>query len=303
MPRCFFDRVWFANATRALFAGMLACLGAANASGADEDSAERPDKSQYNLFNPTPEKYMREMSPDRPDKTDSPYTLDAGHFQLEMDFANYTLNDPNSERGNVRYTSFEAAPMNLKVGLLNNVDVGLAFTSYRWDKTENLATGVTERDSGFAGFIPRCKVNLVGNDGGDFAMGLIGYALIPVGQSLFTGNNAEGGLGIPFAFGLADWDLGLQTSFGAIHDGVGDGYHADFANSVTLGHQLIGRLSGAVEFFSSVSNEQGQGWVGTVDLMLNYQANKNLRFDAGVFIGVTPAADDWHFWTGMTWRF
>src|SRR5437868_5206562 len=52
--------------------------------------AARPDKSQYTLWNPVPASLMRELSADRPDKTDSPYTVDAGHYQIEMDFANWT---------------------------------------------------------------------------------------------------------------------------------------------------------------------------------------------------------------------
>ena len=32
---------------------------------------------------------MREMSTDRPDKTESPYTVDAGHFQIEWDLFNF----------------------------------------------------------------------------------------------------------------------------------------------------------------------------------------------------------------------
>src|SRR5260370_39901959 len=36
---------------------------------------------------------------------------------------------------------------------------------------------------------------------------------------------------------------------------------------------------------------------------LRISPRKNLRLDGGIFIGVTPAADDWHPWLGMTWRF
>src|SRR5688572_5942243 len=43
-----------------------------------------PHKSHYHLFNPTPRAQMREMSTDRPDQTESPYTVDAGHVQVEM---------------------------------------------------------------------------------------------------------------------------------------------------------------------------------------------------------------------------
>jgi high affinity Mn2+ porin len=48
-----------------------------------------PDKSHYSLFNPTPDDQMRPFSTDRPGKTHSSTTVDAGHFQVESDFINY----------------------------------------------------------------------------------------------------------------------------------------------------------------------------------------------------------------------
>src|SRR5882672_2422720 len=87
---------------------------AAFCSAAEETSRASQDKSGFNLFNPVPEELMREMAPERPDKTDCPFTLDAGHFEVEMDFANLTYNDPNSERGKTRPTAVEVAPMNLR---------------------------------------------------------------------------------------------------------------------------------------------------------------------------------------------
>lgn len=42
-----------------------------------------PDKSGYSLFKPTPRQFMRELTTDRPDQTESPYTVDAGHFQVK----------------------------------------------------------------------------------------------------------------------------------------------------------------------------------------------------------------------------
>ena len=49
-----------------------------------------PDKSHYTVLNPTPDTELRELSADRPDKTDSPLTVDAGHFQLEIDFGGFS---------------------------------------------------------------------------------------------------------------------------------------------------------------------------------------------------------------------
>src|SRR5687768_7839887 len=79
------------------------------------------DKSGYHLFNSTPREQMREMSTDRPDKTESPYTVDAGHFQIEMDLFSYSYDRYNSARRDVRAESLSIAPMNLKAGLCNNV--------------------------------------------------------------------------------------------------------------------------------------------------------------------------------------
>jgi hypothetical protein len=271
---------------------------------AAENAAEPlPDKSGYNLFNPTPRGLMRELSADRPDKTDCPFTVDAGHFQVEMDFANMTYNQPNSERGNARFTSVEAAPMNLKLGLLNNLDFQLVYTSYRWEETGNREIGIIARKSGFDGITPRLKVNLVGNDGGFFALALIPFVTLPLNSGNLGNGTVEGGLGIPYAFDIPGWDVGFQTTFHHNRNGAASGYHTEFDNSVSIGHRIIGSLSLSAEFFSSVSTERNSDWVGTVDTWLTYAVNKNVRLDAGVYIGVTPAADDWHPWVGMTWRY
>ncbi|MEO8791443.1 MAG: transporter [Chthoniobacteraceae bacterium] len=262
------------------------------------------DKGGYTLFNPTPEKRMRELSADRPDKTDCPFTVDAGHFQLEMDFANLTYNRPNSERGAVKSTVWEAAPMNLKIGLLNNLDFQLVFTPNRWERSDDRDAKTSVRNSGFDGITPRFKINLIGNDGGFFALALIPFVKLPLSSGHLGNGSVEGGLGIPWSLEIPGWDVGFQNTFHFNRNDIGSGRHTEFDNSVSIGHPIVGkRLSASVEFFSSVSTERGSGWVGTVDTWLTYQVNENVRLDAGVYIGVTPAADDWHPFVGMTWRF
>ena len=49
-----------------------------------------PDKDCYNLFKPVPDDLLRDMDTDRPDKSNSPHTLDAGHFQVETGLFTYT---------------------------------------------------------------------------------------------------------------------------------------------------------------------------------------------------------------------
>src|SRR4051812_12503663 len=82
-------------------------------------AAEAPDKSGYSLFRPVPDSLMRDMETDRPDKTESAYTVDAGHFQVEMDLLAYTYDRSSHET----LKALSVAATNLKVGLLNNVDL------------------------------------------------------------------------------------------------------------------------------------------------------------------------------------
>jgi hypothetical protein len=262
-----------------------------------------PDKSGYTLFNPTPDKYMREISPDRPDKTDSPYTVDAGHFQLEMDFANFTYDSPNLQHGNTQSEEYQIAPMNVKVGIFNNTDFQLVLAPWQWERTEANSPGTVDHQSGFGDTTLRVKENLTGNDGGFFALGLIPFVTLPTSQDHLGNGSVEGGLGIPYAFDVPNWDVGFQTTFNYDRNNVGNGYHTEIDNSVSIGHAVIGPLEYHVEFYSSVSTEQNSEWVGTVDTWFTYQINENLIFDSGVYIGLTPAADNWHPWVGMTWRY
>src|SRR5436190_24189323 len=62
------------------------------AAGLEPPRAGKPavDKSVFNLFNPTPTEHLRAMDRDGPGSTESPYTVDAGHFQVEMTLLAYT---------------------------------------------------------------------------------------------------------------------------------------------------------------------------------------------------------------------
>src|SRR5688572_7370925 len=89
----------------------LICVG--SGWGSDDD------KSQYTLFNPTPPDLMRELSTDRPDKTESAYTVDAGHVQIEMDVVSYVYD----HSGEPDVEAWDFAIANFKLGLLNNLDL------------------------------------------------------------------------------------------------------------------------------------------------------------------------------------
>jgi hypothetical protein len=275
----------------------LAVRVAASAA-AQETNAVPPDKSACNLFNPVPDDLLRELTPDRPDKTESPFTVDAGHYQLEMDFANYTYN----ESGGTTARAWNIAPFNLKAGLLDNVDLQFVFDNYLDVRTENHAANTAQ--SGVGDLTTRLKINLWGDDGGRTAFALLPFVTFPTSTGGLGNNGVEGGVIFPLAVKLPDeFDLGLETAVSCLRDDNDSNHHADFINSITLDHAIIGKLSGYVEFFSDISTQRHAGWVGTVDAGLEFLVTKNVQLDCGCNFGVTPAADDYNPFAGITIRF
>src|SRR5262245_14653824 len=114
----------------AVLLGAFTALSAEPVTQQEDAQRANADKSGYTLFNPTPRSLMRELSTDRPDRTESPYTVDAGHFQLEMDILSYFYDRNTPARDGVRSELLAIAPMNLKAGLLNNVDLQLVILPY-----------------------------------------------------------------------------------------------------------------------------------------------------------------------------
>ena len=105
------------------------------------------------------------MSTDRPDQTESPHTVDAGHFQVEMDLVNATFDRDRSGGGDVRTEVWEIAPLNLKLGLLNHVDIQFVLDTHVHSRVEDRVAGTVDKTSGFGDLQTRLKINLWGNDG------------------------------------------------------------------------------------------------------------------------------------------
>lgn len=269
---------------------------------ADDQDAPKADKNSFTFFNPTPQALMRELSTDRPDKTESAYTVDAGHYQLEVDLLSYS-HDRDKEAG-ATVNAFAVAPINFKFGLLNNVDLQTVIETYNSVVTRDHSTGDKKRQTGFGDITSRLKINMWGNDGGTTALALMPFVKFPTSQDDLGNDSVEGGLIIPLAIELpAGFGMGLMTEFDLNRDESGSDHHFEFINSITIGRDLWRNLGGYVEFFSAVSSEDSSAWEGTFDVGLTFGVTENLQLDCGVNIGVTRSAEDLRPFVGIACRF
>ena len=250
------------------------------------------DKNGYTLFNPTPRALMREMSTDRPDVTESAYTLDAGHFQVEMDMFSYTRDRYTPERdGGSESLAF--ATSNFKLGLTNRMDLQIVVPAY-----QRIRGGA----EGIGSIEVRLKTNLWGNDSGNTALAVMPYITIPTGGDGLGNDEVEGGIIFPFGANLPnDWGFGAMVQVDYLSDDDGSGNHLEFVTTCTFSHDIVGDLGGYVEFVSVVGTESD--WVATLNGGLTYGIGDNVQLDAGVNIGLTRAAEDVTPFLGLSVRF
>ena len=269
----------------------------AQSAGSSEPQA---DKRGFNLFNPTPASLLRELSTDRPDKTESPYTVDAGHFQAEIDLLTYSYDRDNGRT----VESFAIAPTNFKIGLLNNMDLQIVVETYNIQRTRDRDARANEQISGFGDVTVRWKTNLWGNDGGNTAFGVMPFVKFPTNQHGLGNDAVEGGIILPLAVSLpGDFNLGAMTEVDFVQNEDSSDYHGEFINSITVSHSIVGELSGYVEFFSNVSTERDAEWVGTFDFGFTYGIGPNIQLDAGMNVGLTRSADDLNPFVGLSIRY
>lgn len=268
-----------------------------------QPTSAAPDKSGYWLFNPTPRAQMREMSTDRPDTTESPFTLDAGHVQVELSFLDFTY-----DRGNGTTTrTLAVAPLLVKFGVTNNIDLQIGIDPYTQERAEVRATGVTERVSGFSDTTVRLKVNVFGNDSteasGGWALAVMPFVTFPTARDGLGAGKVEGGIIVPAAVDLCEgWSLGLMAELDVLSSADGDGYALDFLHTATIACDLSDCVGAFIEYAGYLSLSDEEDYRAYFNTGMTYALTADVQFDCGVRIGLTGPADALGVFTGVSLR-
>jgi hypothetical protein len=257
-------------------------------------AAAAADKRGYNFSNPVPTELMREMTTDRPDATESPFTIDPGHVQIEMDFANYG----REREAGIEASEWEAVPFNLRFGLTENFEAGVFIVPYRSVTVKS--AGVRVRSTGFGDVVLRGKWNFFGNDEGATALGLMADLKVPTGDDGFSNDEWEGAITLPVAFEIGGgWSGAAMTAVEILY--VDAGHHRGiWSNTITAGRDLTETIGGFVELTSSVGDGSH---VATFNCGLTHALSPDLQLDAGLNFGLTSAATDLVVFAGMARRF
>jgi hypothetical protein len=237
----------------------------------------------------------RELTTDRPDATESPFTVPAGKFQIELDAASYTYDS----RDGGRTTLWTVAPLNLRYGLTSRVEVALRIVPWLRLTDEPAGGGKTTAE-GFGDATVRTKFNFWGNDDGSTALGLIADLRLPTAKHGLGNDTAEGGLGLPFTFEVgAGWE-GAAMTYVIYGKNEAGNSRAAWVNTISLARDLAPELGGFLELASLA----GDGaHVATFNCGLTRRLGAQVQLDLGVYLGLTSAAPDVTVFAGVSRRF
>lgn len=197
---------------------------------------------------------------------------------------------------------------NIKIGLLNNVDIQFVVTPYAWEETET--DGEDEVADGFSDDTQvRLKINLWGNDGlappgfGGTAFAIMPFVKFPTGSDELSNDHVEGGVILPLAVPLPnDFSLGLMAEVDFVYNEDEDDYGVDFVHTASVGRNIVGDLAGYVEYVGIAPHDTGGTYQAIGSAGLTYPLSDNWIVDLGGTASRSDSADDITVFAGTSFR-
>ncbi len=255
------------------------------------------NKEQFNLFNPTPRKYMRPMVPDRPGITESPYSVDAGHFQYETDALRLLTRREGTAYGHDWYVNHALG----KIGLSNRTDFQVGVDSYTDTRSyDDADPDQTQVHRGLGDVNIRLKHTLVGDDNSRWALGLIGYVTLPTGGPRGDGA-VEYGAVLPVVYQLTKpWSIGGQIATQVYWDREAQERYLQLTPTFTTDYQLTKLIQVFAELVGYRDVRQSS-WLSSINTGAQLDVSDNVQLDFGTHLPITNSVDREYF-IGMSFR-
>ncbi len=240
---------------------------------------------------------LRELTTDRPDTTESPFTINAGHLQIETTLFGYARS-PRDNAGN-RAESVEVGTTNFRLGLTDRLEVNLVVRPYGL-----VAPGGGARQRSGVGAVDlRAKYNLWGDDGGRTALAILPYLSIPTDRSTgLSPPDIDYGVLVPLSIDLGGrLGLGLNAGLNVRRPDSGLPYRVSVPLTASFAVAWSDRIGGYYEIASEVAG--GEAAAVSLNTGITWLATKSLQLDTGIGFGVAGSADRIAPFMGISARF
>jgi hypothetical protein len=287
---------------RLVFAAMVMLSGAhpamADPGPPPPVTGPAPDKSDDTLLNPTQAAAMRGFSTDRPTKSTLPYTVDAGHVQIETDLAVYAV----GTQAGARLRGWTLFDPTIKLGLTSTIDLEVQATPHEAviSRTGSSRSATT----GWGDTYARVKVNLIGDDGGALAIAVAPSIKLPTAPAALGNRAVEGGVIVPVSVSLPKgFTLVSSPEIDVLRNTRSARYHESANFLLNLSHPVGKRWTVYAELFTTRSFEHAVAPVYTVDTAVSFAISPRLQWDMGANFKIAGTVPGAQVYTGLSRRF
>jgi hypothetical protein len=232
---------------------------------------------------------LRPLAADRPDATESPQTVDAGHWQIETSVVGFSRDRQNGQTTE----KLQILNTNLKYGLTDAIDLHLVFTPWI-EQTQG-----SEKNQSHGDIELRSKINLIGNDGGEYAVALLPYIKLPSGD--LSNDKTEGGMIATYGSSIGNYGVGAQIKLDYLYDETQDKMVWIPGYSAVLGYEITSDVNGYIEHIGDFDTENQ--FLPYASFGFTFQTSANRQWDIGSKVALNDEAEDFEIFFGLTQRY
>ncbi|MBC6700522.1 transporter [Hymenobacter puniceus] len=252
------------------------------------DTLKRPGQTNAATTGETPQRQLRPLNADRPGVTESPNTIDPGHFQLETDLVRLINSKPGQE---TRSRTLRLNAFAIRAGLTDHTEVQVFVDPYtvekQWAPGEPMA-----RSAGFGDVAVRVKHNFIGDDDETepLVVAAIGFVRLPTGGSEGAGG-FEYGILVPATYNFQhEWHLSAQAASFLSYDRDAKQHAVELAPSFAVDHGFNDWLAAFAEF-STRRNLKTRQWTSAINVGPIFHVSERVQLDFGRRFALSSSAD------------
>jgi hypothetical protein len=255
-------------------------------------------KKDYHLFRSTPDSLLREMTTDRPDITETAYTVDAGRLQFELDLFQIFRHPIEFNQTEVDYLFLNGFA---RIGLTHRTELQFQFSAWQmhFPQLKQANQNENEMYQGIGDIGLRYKYNIKGNDKEGLALAIMPSLLIPLRSKASEGYLIPG---INFIYEkeiAAKFDIGGQIEYHQLYTPDFNFKSDETWLMFLLGREISPKLDWFVESANIFSNSNAPRILLNSGLI--YKITPNLFLDIAVQYGLNRFAHQSVF-TGFAYR-
>ncbi|MGH6842986.1 MAG: transporter, partial [Methylocella sp.] len=204
---------------------------------------------------------------------------------------------------------FGVVDTNIRIGLTNSAEIDLILLPYGVVNTRPFDQSAAFRNSGIGRAQIRAKINLWGNDTygepGSTMFALLPFVSLPtVRTNGVSPTQFEGGLLGFFSVKLSDmFELELNDGVLYLRDDSASRHHAELLTTANFEAEWTETFGTYYEIVAQLGSNDPLGDIVFAGTGATYKLSENLQLDAGVNIGITPAAARINPFVGISARF